>query len=265
MTALDYTLSMTPGSVEADALFSRMTVQPDQDRRAAIMTLIATLKAAGIWARFDGFYVMAAHTSQAARLNWVADRYNLTAVAGPIFTPNRGYQGDGAAAYLDTGLSLTTPGLNYQRSSAHMGIWSLTHLDGTMIDMGVRQAGNVNSSFVTARYAGSVAITAINAGSGFSAGNPTNVGHFVGVRSAETTLAAYKDSALLGTSAQSSAGVSVQSPTVPIAAGKTGGLVSSYSARQYAAAHIGGALTAVEISRLHAALQTYLAIVGAAA
>ncbi len=95
-------------SPEAAALLSRMTVTPSTARKQLIDALIATLVGAGIWAKLDALYLLAAHDAQAARLNWIADRYNLTAVNSPTFTTDRGYAGTGAAMYLDTGFNPAT-------------------------------------------------------------------------------------------------------------------------------------------------------------
>ena len=65
----------------ATALFARMTVQPDNTRKALINSTIVGLKASGIWAKADALYVTAAHDAQSARLNWVQDLYNLTAIS----------------------------------------------------------------------------------------------------------------------------------------------------------------------------------------
>lgn len=108
---LDITLGSRPAyEPEALALFARMTTPPDARRKGLINTLIAGLKHAGVWSRLDAFYMLAAHTAQAACLNWVADAYNLTPVNNPAFEVDRGYTGNGLNAYLDTGFNPVTSG-----------------------------------------------------------------------------------------------------------------------------------------------------------
>lgn len=53
------------------ALLARMSVQPTTARASAINRLYVDLSLAGVLAKLDLFYVMAAHDAQAARLNWV--------------------------------------------------------------------------------------------------------------------------------------------------------------------------------------------------
>lgn len=59
-------------SAEAIAYFAGMSVQPDATRKGQLDTLITSLKSAGVWAKLDALYIMAAHDAQAARVNAVA-------------------------------------------------------------------------------------------------------------------------------------------------------------------------------------------------
>jgi hypothetical protein len=81
-------------------LLNRMTIRPDFDRRYAINALIRDLKEYDLWDRLDGFYIFAAHSQQAALLNWRRDTADMAAVNAPDFTVDVGFTGDGAAAYL---------------------------------------------------------------------------------------------------------------------------------------------------------------------
>lgn len=93
------------GNYEAEtlALFDRMAVRPDTLHRTAINNLIKALKTNGVWAKLDSLYLLAAHTSQAALLNWKGNARNLIAYNSPVFTPDQGFAGDGATSYLATG------------------------------------------------------------------------------------------------------------------------------------------------------------------
>lgn len=85
---------------DAEALFGRMTVQPDNTRKNLINTLVVDLKSAGVWSKLDFFYMMAAHNEQSAQLNWVAND-SLNPVASPTFTVDRGYRGNGTTSHLE--------------------------------------------------------------------------------------------------------------------------------------------------------------------
>jgi hypothetical protein len=84
---------------ETAAILARMTVRPSSERRHAINTLVAALKKNNLWTKLDGLYLFAAHTQQAATLNWCRNAANFTANA-PIFTADVGFTGDGVAASL---------------------------------------------------------------------------------------------------------------------------------------------------------------------
>ena len=116
--------------------FSPFTTPPDPTRKALINTLVKSLKAAGVWTKLDALYLFAAADAQAARRNWIQDLYNATAVSSPTFAADRGYTGDGAAAYLDTGFNPSTASSpKLTQNSAHASAWDRTSraADGTNI------------------------------------------------------------------------------------------------------------------------------------
>ncbi|UHD44860.1 hypothetical protein LUX29_17800 [Aureimonas altamirensis] len=104
------------------ALIARMAVPPDAARAKLIAALVQDLKSSGVWQTLDGLYVMAAHDAQAARLNWRGDLLNLTPAASPIFTADRGYQGDGAAAYLAID-NADANAVRFTENGASIGVW----------------------------------------------------------------------------------------------------------------------------------------------
>jgi hypothetical protein len=85
---------------DAAALIARMSVAPDGARASLISTTIASLKAAGLWSKFDFLYFLAAHDAQAGRLNWTGAAGTLVATNSPTFTADRGYAGDSVSACL---------------------------------------------------------------------------------------------------------------------------------------------------------------------
>ena len=126
-------------SYEAEALtyFAAMSVAPDDTRKGHLNTLIASLKTAGVWAKLDGLYIMAAHDAQAARVNAVNPASVATANGTITFTTDRGYAGNGTTGYLNTGFNPTTaPSPKYARNSAHMGAWSRTAVNAG-VEIGV--------------------------------------------------------------------------------------------------------------------------------
>jgi len=247
-------------NAEASALVARMTTAPTRLRKQRIDTLVGSLKTAGVWAKLDALYVMAAHDAQAARLNWIADVFNLTAVSAPTFTADRGYAGDGSTSYLDTGFNPATASTpNYVQDSAHYGWWVQ---DGSAA--AVNDFGNTNSRGNSA--ASSTSITArINGASGLNA-TVTDADRPLG-----WTCVARPDSAnmeiICELEAADTTAIASQTPTSAnffIGCFNSAGSPSSFSTRRYAAVHFGEYLDDTERDATRNALSTYLQAVGAA-
>ncbi|WP_338719501.1 hypothetical protein [Devosia sp. XK-2] len=232
---------------EALALFARMSVQPDTRRKGLINTLIAGLKQAGVWSRLDAFYMLAAHDAQAARLNWVADAYNLTAVNNPSFEVDRGYTGNGINAYLDTGFNPATAGGKFSLNDAHLGVWCLTDASEDKNDI-----GNLNAR-IFARNSGGAISGRMNDNAAPSVAPvvTTAIGHTLLSRENSAGYRIDKDGVARTTAANPSSSISSGNFWI---LGANGG---TQSARQLAMAHFGRHLiTSVE---LHALTEAYLA------
>ena len=106
---------------EANSLFDRMTMQPDDFLKEKINKAIDTLKVSGAWDKLIGFYVYAVHDEQAATLNWKGSIYNLTEKDYPYFTRKIGFTSYGGA--LRTGfIPSSMGGTSFTTSNACMGI-----------------------------------------------------------------------------------------------------------------------------------------------
>lgn len=238
---------------ETAALVARMTVAPSAARAAAYDRLVRALIAAGVWARLDALYILAAHDAQAARLNWRAAAYDLTAVGGMTFAPQRGYQGDGSTGYLSSGFNPTTAQAPlFAQNDAHMGLWSLTDGIAAAHDMG---AGNSS----LAMLATTTTFQARGNSGAASGASQIGAGHLMWSRADASNVARYRDGAAHSTAAQASVALSNY-------AFRVGGYLTStasYSARQIAAAHWGAALDATQTKALYNALRRYLTGAGA--
>lgn len=247
---------------ETTALVARFTTPPTSGRKSQINTLILALKNAGVWAKLDALYVMAAADAQAAQRNWVADAYNLTETNAPTFTADQGYTGDGAASYLDTGFNPTSASSpKYVRDSATIGFWSRTSAQsGTASnngrDMGAATLLGTECRNTTDQLRWAVNSTLGSIGNLISASNTDGSGHFLLNRSASNSIEAYRNGASLGTNSKASTGL----PNSNIMIGKA---VSNLSTRQFAAGHIGQSLNSTEAAAFYNALQTYMTAVGA--
>jgi hypothetical protein len=238
---------------ETTALLVRMSVAPDSTRRGQINTLIASLKTAGVWAKLDALYVMAAHDAQAARQNWKQNAFNLTGVNSPTFTTDRGYRGDGSTSYLDSAFNPTTAGGLFVQDNAHLGLWALTSDTSSIFDI-----GNTNAR-MTLRTSGGAMVTRLNDATNTSGTVPDSAGYSLLSRSLSASYSRYKNGSAITDAVVASTGMTNAAMTVCGVAS-----AAQFSARQQAVAHWGASLTAAEASALQTALQTYLTAVGAA-
>lgn len=96
---------------------------PSASVQAKQNTLLTSMKANGVWAKLDVFYVFAVdnNASAFATLNWKNPNANQsTLVSSPTFVNNGGFQGNGTSSYIDTNFNPSTQGVNYTLNSASM-------------------------------------------------------------------------------------------------------------------------------------------------
>lgn len=242
-------------NTETDELVARFSTPPSNNRLSRIDRLIGDLKTAGVWAKLDALYVFAAQDTQAALLNWKADQYNLTVSGAPVFTADRGYQGDGVDDVLLAGFNPATAGGLFAQNSAHMGMWSRTNL--ALGAMQGYEIGNTNSYL--ARAVNGTMRGRPNHGVELLTG-PTNSlpGHFMYSRTAAAVWESYSNGIDVGGGTETSAALtSADFRILAVTA-------TLFSRNQFAAAHWGSGLSAGETTATYAALRAYMVAVGAA-
>jgi hypothetical protein len=257
---------MRPPEPETIALRTAMSVKPTGPRLGLYNELIHDLKIAGVWAKLDALYLLAAHDAQAARLN-IRDpgSFDLTAVSSPTFTTDRGYAGDGSTSYLDPDFVPSVALGQFAQDSCHLGVWSRTDSAANVVDIGGRFDGSTRQSFIQIRTGVDQMAGRLNqnAASLNTAGSISSVGHFLRTRTGAAASDNYKAGVAFGSTANT-ASTGLTDRKILIGALQNGASVALHSARQYAAAHIGGGLTSQDAAALYAALHAYLAAVGAA-
>lgn len=237
----------------AIALFARMAVQPDATRMGHIDTLIADLKACGVWQKLDFMFIFAAHNPQAARLNWI-EANEAVAVAAPAFTVDRGYKGDAVAAYIE---------LPYGQASL---VKAGTALDNNASWLaGVRQPGEFLSRFVLGATTGirfalsfpSGTSVAFRNGQGTAADtfNSPLTGRFASTRSGATAHQVFRNGASLGATTT----VSQASSSVNIRLLMGGSVYVDAEVTHYL---VGSALTPTQQADADVALDKYLTAIG---
>lgn len=243
---------------ETQALLGRMAAGPGPARILLISTLIQALKAAGVWEKLDALYVLAAHDAQAARLNWIADRFNLTAVNTPVFVVDQGYSGNGTTSYLNTGFIPSTASGKYAQSHASFGIWSRTD---TSLDAALGGSENTfiykygvgAAQFVVGinQVAGPSVLVNVTSATGLFSLSRVTAGELVWYQNGSRRIAVTFASTAL--------------ESRPLYLLARSGSWFQPTSRQISAAFVGAGLSDAEMAALHAAVRTYLIGVGAVA
>lgn len=231
----------------ARALFERFSIQPDETRKELYSQRFDAGEALSAWSKLDAIWVHSAHGAEAARLNWLGDIFNCTPINNPVFTPNRGYMGDGSSSYLDTGLNPgTASGIKFTQDSACLGVRSntdnanvgslagfyLANYGGTTINPRITTAANQAQYRATTGTAGATSP---------SNTSPSAIGMFVTNRRSAGAMQGYRQGALLRTE------------TLPSVAPPDGNLRlgsindTSFRACQFSMGFAGGGLTDQEV------------------
>ena len=113
-------------SFDADyqAILNRATTLgytlPSASVQAKQNTLLTSMKADGVWAKLDVFYVFAQDGGSAfGTLNWKNPNANQsTLVNSPTFVSNGGFTGNGTSSYIDTNFNPSTQGVQYTLNNA---------------------------------------------------------------------------------------------------------------------------------------------------
>lgn len=242
---------------ETQALIARMTTKPSQARIVLIDALITSLMDGGVWTKLDALYLTAAHTAQAAQLNWKSSNFTLTPVNDPTFTTDRGYAGNATSSYLNTNYTITTDG-SFAQNNGSLGVWVNQNVTDvtTYIEIGTSR------NLISARTAGLNLSLRSASTSSDSVSVASAIGHSMFSRDNSANFVGYKNGASVGTLTRASASLTAQD--VYIGARNNAGVADSFSNRRIGAAHIGVALSGSEVTTLYNALNTYLTALGAA-
>ncbi len=242
-------------SIEARALFGRMTPTPSRARMVLIDQTIRALKRAGIWAKLDILYLLAAHASAPARANWKSSSNTIVLHGAPVFTTDRGFAGDASAAYLDTGYAPST-GPNFGLNSHAFGIWIRAGTTASQVELGVTDGSNpIKISMSAAPLP-----VGVDGSANVSGGGTMLVDAAVS-RTGATTTGMYANGIPQTTNGNIIAALPAFS--LFIGALNTSGTAGSFSGNQWSTAYAGAGLSVTETAALHTILQTYMTGVGA--
>lgn len=251
-------------SAEAEALFARMVVQPDNAYKADVDAFIVAMIAGGFWNYLKVFYWFADPDgdSQRALLDW-RNAFDATTWGTPTFT-NQGVAGVALAAHgIDTGWAPDPMDTPYEQDSAHIGLVNLASSASGVADMGWTSANPGAGRIVARQSLSSAGKINVQAGSGTAW-----TGHLPGCRHAvvsrETSIAydLISDGVLAGGGAGTSDGLPVTN--LAILSESIGG---NSSGRRIVCAHAGGSATSAgfitpQFAQFYTDLKTFAATCG---
>lgn len=241
------------------AIASRMKTKPTKTHQIAIRALVNTLRAAGIWDKFDLFYVFAAQDAVTACLNWVSLNYNCTLVNSPAFVAYEGFTGNGSSSYIKTGWNPNTQGINFQLNDCNLGAYSRTDQTENVYVIGCIETGTVYLrmalSYDDDPTIGMVATVNSNVGK-FSA-NANSLGTHATERTGASAYALYRNGSSL--SAATNASTTIPNGELYIlTTNSAGSPTGGYSTHQISCAFAGASLGTAGQAALHAAIESYM-------
>lgn len=175
-----------PLSLGAAALIARMSPAPNPSRAMLIASTYDRMAARSYWTKLDCLYLLAAHNSQASRLNWKANEFNIAVSGSPTFATDRGWVG-ALSSYLDTGFAPSTAGRNYALNSATLMGWSITAgavgIDANLLSVGLfSHLGGSATGYLCPRRTTDQINARINDPAGITASNTATHGMFTARR-----------------------------------------------------------------------------------
>lgn len=268
MSVLIRHINRNPGyGIEALRLFEAMTIKPSGQRKILISNTIKQLQKVNLWEKFDVLYFLAAHTAQAAQINWKNPTgTSITAVNSPTFLTDRGYTSDGSTSYLNTGLAPNTLS-KFTLNTNHIGFaYQTPFVSGSFQLCGANDSGGINAIQIGANTASTDLLITDNSAALdiYAAGSAlATTGAVVSTRTSSTNIDSYSRGVSLGSKSQTSVALSARSIFLLCRNNDTSPQLFFGSTTRLSSAHFGGSLTAAETTVFYNIQNAYLRTVGA--
>lgn len=230
-------------------------------RKTLDSQLFTDLKAGGLFAKFDCFWILAHEIQALAYRNAIKRAHDCTAVNAPAWVADRGSQGNGSSSYLNTNYRPNTHKVNFSLNSGYMFIYCRTNAAANTFDMGSQAAASSQRSDVLSRTTGNTAGGSINQTIGQAFTTTTSLGLTAVSRTASNVFTAFRNGAVLGSNATASTGVNDKD--VYIHARNSGTAPELFSNRQLAMVGIGAGFSTAENLALFNIIESYLDAIGA--
>jgi hypothetical protein len=241
---------------ETASLIRRMTTAPTGARTVIMDDTIRALKAQGLWAKLDAFYMLATAAADQALLNWKGTSFNCTVGGTMTFTADQGYAGNGTDGRLDTGFNPATAGGQYAQNSAHCAIYSRTSAQVVPVSFG-HQNVIINPRSAANEFAGRINRASSLA---IATGVTNGAGYHAHSRTAADAWFSVKDTTVFPVNTGASAALVSTNFWI----GSWNGTTPQYGTAQIACSHFGSGLTSAELVALGGIVTSHLARIGAA-
>lgn len=228
-------------------------------------TLIKYLKAHSAWSSggLDACWLYASENAQQAMVD-IVGLTSHTLHGSPTFTANRGYTGDGSAAYIDTGFNPTSRGVNYTANNACFGFYLRTEESRTAAayyyagtDNNTAGADAVRLSAGGVQHNFGINITGIGKFIGFDSGPVTGRYHIE--RTTSSLCAVYRNGISVGTNTQTPTALP-NANFFTLCSNNNSGTAQNLTNAQLGCFYVGASGI---VAAMDAALSSYFASVGA--
>jgi hypothetical protein len=251
----------TAYEAEANTLFAFVDTNGgtwDNTKKGHVNTLIAALKTASVWSKFDRLGVYTESVSDVALLDWKDPTATYNDATGCFFSATGGMTTDGM---VTSGLQLdynpTTAGGNFTQNSASMGIWLKTAASTTGPGIGGGTAwANIEDASNRIGFRmndGTTSVSATNS-------NTDGTGFFVLVRPDASNKYSYKNGNTTPVGSHAVASTALANSLMHVG---TNNLSTPPYSSQILMSFFGGALTSGEQQSFYNALNTYFTAIGA--
>lgn len=228
--------------------------------------LFTDLKAAGLFAKFDCFYIFAHEIQALSYRNLIKRAHDCTDGVAPTWTQDRGIQGNGTTQYVLTNYQPNTHMVNLSLNSGTLVIYSRTNLSSsTQCDIGGRNDDNTNLINLFSRSGTNNMVGNINANSsnGSNAAIAESLGLFGVSRTASNLTRRYRNGSQVGSDDTVSPSAITNANVSVLARNSVSAGALFFSSRQIAMAGIGGGLSAAEQLALFNIIEPYMDAIGA--
>jgi len=253
---------------DAQAYFNANTTITSSADKNAINTFYLGLKSDSIYTKIKAMYLPIWGTAASSKWNLINNRsFDLTFTTGWTFSSG-GALPNGTSAYADTFL---IPSTALTSNSNHISYYSRTNIAQASVEIGCQTDPPIGFTdnrtlYQYLRYTAdgyALSVTNIDANR-LNLTNTNSLGLFIGSRTSNVSLKAYKNNATIGTQTAISHGTQ-SSISVILGAFKrlsTTQTFSLYSSKQCAFASIGDGLTDAEASNFYTRVNTLMTYFG---